>query len=218
MSLKKRAKLIQDALAQKYPEPEPHLHASTAWQLVVAVVLSAQCTDARVNLVTPELFARWPDPKSLAKAPIADVEKVIHSTGFYRNKAKNIVHAAQRVMDHYGGKVPQNLADLITLPGVARKTANVVLWTAFGMNEGIAIDTHVGRIAFRLGLTKSTAPLVVEKDLMALFPREHWGSLNHRLVWFGRHICDARKPLCEQCEMEHFCPKIAWISPKKNKI
>ncbi len=214
-SLKKRAALVQEALATKYPEPETHLHAETAWQLLVAVVLSAQCTDARVNMVTPHLFARWPDAATLADAPIAEVEEVIRSTGFYRNKAKNIVAAAQRVMQVYGGEVPPRLADLITLGGVARKTANVVLWSAFGINEGIAIDTHVGRIAFRLGLTKSTAPVTVEKDLMAIFPQEEWGRVNHRMVWFGRHVCDARKPLCEQCEMQDFCPKVPWISPHK---
>ncbi len=214
-SLKKRAALVQKALAAKYPEPETHLHAETPWQLLVAVVLSAQCTDARVNMVTPHLFARWPDAASLAGAPLVEVEEVIRSTGFYRNKAKNIVAAAQRVMQVYGGQVPNRLADLITLGGVARKTANVVLWSAFGINEGIAIDTHVGRIAFRLGLTKSTAPVTVEKDLMALFPQEEWGRVNHRMVWFGRHVCDARKPLCDVCEMHDFCPKVAWVSAHK---
>ncbi len=216
ISLKKRALLVQEALAQKYPEPKTHLHADTAWQLVVAVVLSAQCTDARVNLVTPRLFSFWPDAASLAKAPLAEVEEVIRSTGFFRNKAKNIISAAQRVMECYGGEVPQTLAQLITLPGVARKTANVVLWTAFGINEGIAIDTHVGRIAFRLGFTKSTLPIVVEQDLMKLFPRNEWGLLNHRMVWFGRDVCDARKPLCGECEIFPFCPQITWGSPKKS--
>ncbi len=214
-SLKKRAALVQEALATKYPEPETHLVADTPWQLLVAVVLSAQCTDARVNMVTPHLFARWPDAATLATAPLLEVEEVIRSTGFYRNKAKNIVAAAQRVMHVYGGEVPRRLEDLITLGGVARKTANVVLWTAFGINEGIAIDTHVGRIVYRLGLTKNTEPKAVEKDLMALFPREEWGRVNHRMVWFGRHVCDARKPLCELCEMQSFCPQVPWVSPHK---
>ncbi len=213
---KKRAQLVQNALATKYPEPQTHLLADTPWQLLVAVVLSAQCTDARVNMVTPQLFALWPDAASLAKAPVEHVEEVIRSTGFFRNKAKNIVAAAQRVMTQYAGEVPRTLAELITLPGVARKTANVVLWGAFGINEGVAIDTHVGRIAFRLGLTKSTAPVIVEKDLMALFPREEWGRVNHRMVWFGRHVCDARKPQCTLCEMQEFCPKIPWISTHKS--
>ncbi len=214
-SLKKRAAMVQDVLAAKYPEPETHLHADTPWQLLVAVVLSAQCTDARVNLVTPHLFARWPDAPSLAQAEQAEVEEVIRSTGFYRNKAKNIIAAAQRVMQHYGGELPRSLDALITLGGVARKTANVVLWSAFGINEGIAIDTHVGRIVYRLGLTKNTAPVAVERDLMALFPREEWGRVNHRMVWFGRHVCDARKPLCDICEMQEFCPKVPWVSPHK---
>ncbi len=214
-SLKKRALLVQEALTQKYPEPETHLLAQTPWQLLVAVVLSAQSTDALVNTVTPHLFARWPDAATLASAPLEEVEKVIYATGFYRNKAKHIVSAAQRVMEVYGGEVPQSLEELITLGGVARKTANVVLWTAFGINEGIAVDTHVGRIAYRLGLTKNTQANAVEKDLMQVFAREEWGRVNHRMVWFGRHVCSARKPLCEACEMRDFCPQIPWKSPRK---
>ncbi len=216
-NIQKRAALVQEVLAAKYPEPQTHLFAATPWQLVVAVVLSAQCTDARVNMVTPKLFELWPDAPALAVAPIEKVEEVIRSTGFFRNKAKNIVAAAQRIVGHYGGMVPQTLDELITLPGVARKTANVVLWTAFGINEGIAIDTHVGRIAFRLGLTKSNNPLIIEKDLMRIFPRDEWGNVNHRMVWFGRHVCDARKPLCADCEMKSFCPKVPWVSAHKEK-
>ncbi len=214
-TIQKRASLVQAALAGKYPEPETHLIAANPWQLLVAVILSAQCTDARVNMVTPNLFARWPDASSLAKAPLNEVEQVIRSTGFFHNKAKNIIASAKRITEDFGGEVPRTLAELITLPGVARKTANVVLWSSFGINEGIAIDTHVGRIVFRLGLTKSTNVIQVEKDLMALFPCEEWGLLNHRLVWFGRHVCDAKKPLCEQCEMQSFCPKKPWKSVKK---
>ncbi len=213
--IQKRAVLVQDVLAQKYPEPATHLMAETPWQLLVAVILSAQCTDARVNIVTPKLFALWPDAKSLADAPLAEVEEVIRSTGFFRNKAKNIIASAKRITQTFAGQVPNTLNELITLPGVARKTANVVLWSCFGINEGIAIDTHVGRIAYRLGLTKSQAVLEVEKDLMALFPQEQWGLLNHRMVWFGRHICDAKKPLCTQCEMQSFCPKVEWQAIKK---
>ncbi len=215
---KKRAQLAQEVLAGKYPELElqNHLLAETPWQLLVAVVLSAQSKDARVNMVTPHLFSLWPDAASLAKAPVEHVEEIIRPTGFFRNKAKNIVMAAQRVMTHYGGEVPKNLADLITLPGVARKTASVVLWGAFGINEGVAIDTHVGRIAFRLGLTKSKAPITVEKDLMVLFPQAEWGRVNHRMVSFGRDVCDARKPLCDTCEMQGFCPKVPWTSSKKS--
>lgn len=198
---------MQEKLQARYQRPQTHLTASSPWELLVATVLSAQCTDARVNMVTPQLFSRWNGPAALAKADPKEVEEVIHSTGFYHNKAKNIVAAAQRVMHDFGGEVPRTLEELITLPGVARKTANVVLWGAFGINEGLAVDTHVGRIAWKLGLTDQTDPVAVEKDLMALFPREEWGNVNHRMVWFGRHVCDARKPLCEECEMRPFCPQ-----------
>ncbi len=213
-----RAKSVQEVLEKKYPTPDTHLIANSPWQLLVAVILSAQCTDARVNIVTPKLFSLWPDAHCLMKADIAEVEEVIRSTGFFRNKAKNIVGAAARIVNHYAGQVPQSLKELLTLPGVARKTANVVLWGAFGINEGIAVDTHVGRIAFRLGLTKSTAQAKVEQDLMMLFPQAEWGRVNHRMVWFGRHVCDARKPQCEICEMKGLCPKIPWISPNKLKL
>ncbi len=214
---KHRAQLVQNALQARYPEPETHLIAHSPWQLLVAVILSAQCTDERVNKVTPQLFALWPDAAHLAHAAVVEVEQVIRSTGFYHNKAKNIVTAAQRVMEHFGGSVPRTLQELITLPGVARKTANVVLWGAFQINEGIAVDTHVGRIAFRLGLTTATAPITVEQNLMMLFPQEEWGRVNHRMVWFGRHVCDARKPQCHVCPMLDFCPQCPWISPEKGK-
>ena len=210
-----RASLVQKVLANKYPEPTTHLNANSAWQLLIAVILSAQCTDARVNLVTPQLFSLWPDVYSLAKAQSLDVEKVIRSTGFFRNKAKNIISASKRIIQVYDGNVPNKLVDLITLAGVARKTANVVLWESFGINEGIAVDTHVGRISFRLGLTESTSPIQVEKDLMLLFPRKEWGNVNHRMVWFGRQVCDAKKPLCTTCEMEEFCPRVPWNSTHK---
>ncbi len=192
----------------RYPRPETLLQAGNAWELLVATVLAAQCTDARVNLVTPVLFSRWPDIASLAKARQEDVESVIRSTGFYRNKAKHIIAAAKKIMTAYGGAVPSTMEELTSLPGVARKTANIVLWGAFGRNDGMAVDTHVKRIAFRLGLTEHKDPARVEKDLMELFPRDSWGDMNHRLVWFGRDICDARNPLCGQCEMASFCPKI----------
>lgn len=205
MNIQQRAQAVSALLQARYPTPQTHLEASTPWQLLVATVLSAQCTDARVNMVTPQLFARWPDAAAQALAPVQEVEQVIHSTGFYRNKAKNIVAAAQIVVTNYGGAVPQSLEALITLPGVARKTANVVLWGAFGINEGVAVDTHVKRICFRLGLTTHTEPEAVEQDLMRLFPQAEWGQVNHRLVWFGRHVCDARKPQCAVCEMRDLC-------------
>lgn len=207
MTRKKIAAFVLERLGARYPQPETHLDARNAWELTIATVLAAQCTDKRVNMVTPELFRRWPDPASLAEADVSEVEEVIRSTGFYRNKAKNIVAAARRVTNVYGGEVPRTMAELITLPGVARKTANVVLWGAYGINEGLAVDTHVGRIAYRLGLTKDSDPVKVERDLMALFPQKDWGNVNHRMVWFGRDVCDARKPACGVCEMAEICPK-----------
>ena len=204
--LRKRASRVLEGLFKRYPVRETHLVHANAWELLIATVLAAQCTDVRVNTVTPHLFSRWPGPAELACADIAEVEAVIRPTGFYHNKAKNIVGAAQRVATVYGGRVPDRMEELITLPGVARKTANVVLWGSFGKNEGIAVDTHVGRIAMRLGLTENRDPIQSERVLMRLLPQEHWGDANHMLVWFGRHVCDARKPLCDQCEFSGFCP------------
>lgn len=208
MTRKKRAALVVERLAARYPHPETHLNARDAWELTVATVLAAQCTDKRVNMVTPELFARWPSPADLAQADTGELEQVIRSTGFYHNKAKNLIAAAKRVTEAFHGAVPSTMAELVTLPGVARKTANVVLWGAYGINEGIAVDTHVGRISFRLGLTVHKDPVKVEKDLMELFPRPEWGNVNHRMVWFGRDVCDARKPACGQCELEDICPRV----------
>lgn len=204
---KEQAQKVQAGLEKRYPQPETHLQHETPWQLLVATVLSAQCTDARVNMVTPHLFAKWKDPFALAKADIKDVEEVIKSTGFYHNKSKNIVAGAKYLVENHNGEVPKSMEELIKVAGVARKTANVVLCTAFGINEGIAVDTHVKRIAHRLGLTNSQDPIQVEKDLMEVFPQNEWGNVNHRLVWFGRHVCDARKPLCEECEFNCICPK-----------
>jgi endonuclease-3 len=194
-------------LKKRYPNPHTHLNAADPWQLLVATILAAQCTDARVNMVTPALFARWPTVRDMASADQAEIEHHIRSTGFFRNKAKNILAAARRVRDAFAGNVPNTMPDILSLPGVARKTANVVLFGAYGINEGLAVDTHVGRIAFRLGLSRSRNPLQVERDMMALFPREEWGDVNHRLVWFGRHVCRARAPVCRDCEMVLFCEK-----------
>lgn len=202
-----RAVQVLSLLAARYPDPHTCLGHETPWQLLVATVLSAQCTDERVNMVTPQLFARWPDAASLARATVADVEDVIRSTGLYRMKAKNLVAAARRTVEAYGGLPPKAIADLVTLPGVARKTANIVLFGGYGINGGIAVDTHVKRIAHRLGLTAETDPARVEQDLMGLFPREEWGDLNHRLVQFGRDVCSARSPRCGECEMAAFCPR-----------
>jgi endonuclease III len=202
-----RSQAIFSRLAARYPEPRPALDFRDAWGLLVATVLAAQCTDARVNQVTPTLFARWPEIADLAAAEVADIEAVVHSTGFFRNKAKNLKAAAARVMDVYKGAVPRSMSELITLPGVARKTANIVLGSAFGINEGIAVDTHVTRLAFRLGLTASNDAKVIERDLMPLFDRPQWADINHFLVYFGREVCSARKPKCGECPLVDLCPR-----------
>ena len=201
------ARNVLAALQKRYPHPRTHLDAQNAWELLVATVLAAQCTDARVNTVTPDLFRRWPTPAALAEAPQEELESVIRPTGFFHSKAKNLLGAARRVRDVFDGQIPKSIEDLVTIPGVARKTANVVLFGAYGINEGLAVDTHVKRIAYRLGLTDETDPIPIERDLMKLFPREEWGDVNHRMVWFGREVCDARKPLCDTCEMLSFCPR-----------
>ena len=203
----KRAASILELLKKRYPVPETMLTHENPWELMIATILAAQCTDARVNTITPELFRRWPGPAAMLRAPLEEVESVIRPTGFYHNKAKNILGAARRVTEVFGGEVPQTLEELITIPGVARKTANVVLWGAFGINHGLAVDTHVKRISFRLGLTKNTDPVKIEQDLMTIFPQSEWGDVNHRLVWFGRDVCDARKPACEACELAELCPR-----------
>ena len=214
---RERAGQALAALQARYPTPATHLSARNAWQLLVATVLAAQCTDARVNTVTPELFRRWPGPAELALALPGDLENVIRSTGFFRSKAKNLLGAARRVMEVYGGQVPRGMAELTTLPGVARKTANVVLYGAYGINEGLAVDTHVKRICYRLGLTARTDPVDVEQDLMALVPRAEWGAFNHRMVWFGRDVCHARNPRCAGCDMGTFCPRREPPPPQGKK-
>lgn len=203
-----RAKHVEERLAQRYPSPKTELDWQNPWELLVATVLSAQCTDARVNMVTPSLFARWRDVAAMAAADTADIETMVHSTGFYRNKAKHIREAARIICEQFAGNVPQTMPELLTLPGVARKTANVVLANAFGVFEGIAVDTHVKRISYRLGLTKSTNQDRIEQDLMKLFPRQRWGDINHFLVLFGREVCSARKPACPSCELNDICPKL----------
>lgn len=207
MPKKDRATLILERLLLRFPKAGTALAWSDAWGLLVATVLAAQCTDARVNQVTPELFARWPDIPSLARAEIPEIEAVVRSTGFFRNKAKHLKATAQIILRRFGGTVPKGMDDLLSLPGVARKTANIILSNAFGIHEGIAVDTHVKRLAFRLGLTRSTDPKVIEKDLMPLFPRNAWGRVNHLLVRFGREVCTARNPRCPECELHDICPK-----------
>ena len=213
-----RAMAVLARLKKRYPEPEPMLDHRNPWELLVATVLAAQCTDARVNTITPELFRRWPDPAALARAPQEELEDVIHAAGFYHSKAKNLIGAAKRVVEAYGGEVPHTLEELVTLPGVARKTANVVLWGGFGINEGLAVDTHVKRLSFRLGLTKNTEPVKIEQDLIKIFPREEWGDVNHRLVWFGRDVCDARRPACSECELYDLCPRKGVKTPPEPPV
>lgn len=213
-----RAMAVLARLKKRYPEPETMLDHRNPWELLVATVLAAQCTDARVNTITPELFRRWPDPAALACAPQEELEDVIHAAGFYHSKAKNLIGAAKRVVEAYGGEVPHTLEELVTLPGVARKTANVVLWGGFGINEGLAVDTHVKRLSFRLGLTKNTEPVKIEQDLIKIFPREEWGDVNHRLVWFGRDVCDARRPACSECELYDLCPRKGVKTPPEPPV
>ncbi|WP_031385561.1 endonuclease III [Desulfonatronum thiodismutans] len=206
-NFKLRAAQIFTLLHARYPLPVTMLDWKNPWELLVATVLAAQCTDARVNMVTPEFFRRWPGPEDLSVAPLAEVEDVVHSTGFFRQKAKNLIASAKRVLEAYSGEVPDTMTDLLTLPGVARKTANIVLSNALGRHEGIAVDTHVRRLSFRLGLTTSTNPTIIERDMMQLFPREQWGDINHLLVLHGRDTCPARKPRCPNCILTNLCPK-----------
>lgn len=201
-----RAGKILAALEAAYPDAHCALDHADPYQLLVATILSAQCTDARVNLVTPAFFARFPDAASLATGTQEEVEALIRSTGFFRNKAKNLLAMADAVVERHGGKVPATMDALRALPGVGRKTANVVLGNAFGLNEGITVDTHVGRIAKLLRLTAHTDPEKVEADLMPLFPRDKWTLLSHLLISHGRAVCIARRPRCGECVIARHCP------------
>ncbi len=189
-----------------HPDARCALDHHNALELLVATILSAQCTDERVNKVTPALFAQYPDAKALAEADREALEQAIHSTGFYRNKAKNIQSACQRIVTVYGGQVPDTMADLLTLAGVARKTANVVLGVAYGIADGVVVDTHVKRLAERLGLSQQSDPEKIERDLMALTPRADWIDLAQLLIFHGRRVCDARKPNCPGCVLADLCP------------
>jgi endonuclease-3 len=201
-----RASEVYGLLAAEYPDAHCELDFQDAFQLAVATILSAQTTDERVNMVTPELFRRFPDAKALASAQQTDVEEIIRSTGFFRNKAKNIIGFARGLMADHAGVVPSTMDELASLPGVGRKTANVILGNAFGIDEGVVVDTHVKRLASLLGFTKEESPEKVERDLMELFPREHWTMLSHLLIWHGRRVCIARRPKCEACAVSHLCP------------
>ncbi|HEU5358649.1 MAG TPA: endonuclease III [Gemmatimonadales bacterium] len=193
-------------LHRAYPDAHCALDHRNAYQLLAATILSAQCTDVRVNLVTPELFRAYPTPSALAGARQDDVERLIRSTGFFRNKAKNLIAMAQALVAEHGGRVPRTMAELHALPGVGRKTANVVLGNAFAINDGVVVDTHVGRLARLLGLTRHADPVKVERDLMDHFPRAQWTLLSHLLISHGRAVCIARRPRCGECVLAAICP------------
>ena len=197
---------IAARLAEAWPDAVVELDFKNAYELTVATILAAQSTDKMINTVTPALFAKYPDPEALAKADPAEVEPMIFSTGFYRNKAKSIVGMARTVVERHGGKIPETMEALVELPGVARKTANVVLGSALGKNEGVVVDTHVSRLAPRLGLTEATDPVGIEDDLMKLVPQDQWSIFAHRLIWHGRRVCHAKKPDCEHCTLAPLCP------------
>jgi endonuclease-3 len=203
---RERAQAIFARLHAEYPDAHCELTFRNAYELTAATILSAQCTDKRVNMVTPVLFQRYPTPLHLAHAKQADVEAIVQSTGFYRNKAKALIGMAQAVVRHHGGEIPRTLEDLVVLPGVGRKTANVVLGNAFGVDEGVVVDTHVARLSQRMKLTTETDPVKIEYALMPLFERAQWTLLSHLLIWHGRQVCDARKPRCTGCAVAELCP------------
>jgi len=206
--LKGQAKKVVRQLKHDFPDAECALHYETPFQLLVATILSAQCTDVRVNIVTKDLFAKFPDAESMAAAPLPVLEKLVQSTGFFRNKAKNIKAASSAIVEQHDGELPQDLASLTALPGVGRKTANVVLGTAFGIPSGVVVDTHVGRLSRRMGLTESEDAVRAERDLMQLLPAKEWIDFSHRMIHHGRQVCGARRPKCEVCSFARFCPKV----------
>jgi endonuclease-3 len=209
-----RVAAILEILARTYPGVVCALNHKTAWELTVATILSAQCTDVRVNLVTPKLFKAFPTPRAMAAASLPELEELIRTTGFFRNKAKSIQGAARVVTEEFGGKVPQNMEAILTLPGVARKTGNVVLGSWYGIAEGVVVDTHVMRLSRRLELTLETAPEKVERDLMKIIPQDRWIAFSHELIHHGRQICVARKPRCVDCTLEKICNSVdkTWSS------
>lgn len=206
---------IAALLAQTWPDAVCELDHRNAYELLVATILSAQSTDKMINTVTPKLFAKYPNARALAKADQATLEEEIHSTGFFRMKAKNLIGMAKAVVEQHGGEVPQTMEELVELPGVARKTANVVLGTAMGKNEGVVVDTHVARVAQRLGMTQATDPKDIEQELMQLLPREQWTIFAHRMIWHGRRICTAKNPDHEHCLLAPICPTATLIPAKQ---
>jgi endonuclease-3 len=205
---KERAKKICAALRRTYPNAHCELNFSSPLQLLVATILSAQCTDKRVNIVTAELFKKFRHAKDFAEAPLAEIEEAVKSTGFFRNKARNIQNCCATLVEKFGGEVPRTMDELHALAGVGRKTANVVLGNAFDINVGVVVDTHVTRLSNRLGLTKEKDAVKIEQELMKLVPQNDWTGFSHWLIWHGRRRCDARKPDCENCEVKKFCPQI----------
>ena len=203
---RRRAAEIYDRLCENYPDARCALTHKNAYELLVATILSAQCTDARVNQVTPELFRRYPDTRSLALARREELEEVIHSTGFFRNKARNLIAMARAVTARHDGEIPDTMRELVALAGVGRKTANVVLGNAFQIAEGVVVDTHVGRLSRRMKLTRETNPVRVERELVELYPRRRWTLLAHLLIFHGRAVCAARTPRCERCSVASLCP------------
>jgi endonuclease III len=201
----KRVRMILEKLAAAYPDATCALKHQNPFQLLIATILSAQCTDERVNMVTPELFRKYPKPKDFAYANPLDIEREIRSTGFFRNKTKSIIGASKKIVEDFHGEVPKTMDELLTLPGVARKTANVVLGTGFGIAVGVVVDTHVTRLSERLDLTKHTDPKKIEQDLMRVVPQDHWIAFSHELIWHGRRVCQARKPRCIECVLEPLC-------------
>jgi endonuclease-3 len=200
-----RLQKILDALDRRYPNATCALRHNDAWQLLVATILSAQCTDERVNKVTPGLFRKYPTIQDFAAVSQDELAKDIHSTGFFNNKSKSIIGAARKILNDFGGRIPQSIDQLLTVPGAARKTANVVLGTAFGIASGVVVDTHVSRISQRLDLTKETTPEKIEQDLIKLLPQDHWIQFAHQVIHFGRELCVARKPKCAECPIESLC-------------
>jgi len=200
-------------LEKKYPNSRTALEFETPLQILVSTILAAQCTDERVNTITPGLFGRYPTAEAFAKADRGELEMEIRPTGFFRNKAKSIIGAAQKIVSDFGGRVPETMAELITLPGVARKTANIVLSSGFGKAEGIAVDVHVKRLAGRLGLSQQKDPEKIERDLLAIVPKKYWLDFNYMLVNHGRAVCQARKPRCPECAINHLCPSPRQFYP-----
>ena len=206
--LKKRATEIDKRLGKRYPDAKCSLDFTNPFELLIATILSAQSTDARVNIVTKSLFRKYPDPAAFANASLVEMETAVKQTGFFRNKAKAVINCSKAIMEKHGGEVPRTMDELVELPGVGRKTANVVLGNAFETPVGVVVDTHVGRVSGRLGLTESADPVVIEQDLMALLPKKKWTGFAHRMIYHGRETCEARKPKCDECVLNDLCPSV----------